>query len=129
MAGDEGNRACELAVGEWDLGTSRGGNGGRDAGDDFVGNTGGPQSVALFGGAAEDERVAPLEPHDRLALLCGVEDGLKDEGPTLRMIAGKLADAAALGGRGGEIEQPRWYELIVKNEVRPRQTFDGPQRQ
>ena len=53
-----------VAVGDRDAGVGRGGDPGGDAGDDLERDAGGGQRLGLLAAAAEDERVAALEPDD-----------------------------------------------------------------
>ena len=64
VAGDEGDRRGVVAVGDRDPGVGGGGDPGGDPGDDLELDPGRAQRLALLAAAAEDERVAALEPDD-----------------------------------------------------------------
>ncbi len=64
VAGDEGDRGGVVAVGDRDPGVGGRGDPGGDAGDDLELDPGLAQRFALLAAAAEDERVAALQPHD-----------------------------------------------------------------
>ncbi len=64
VAGDEGDRGGVVAVGDRDAGVGGRGDPGGDPGDDLELDPGGAQRFALLAAAAEDERVAALQPHD-----------------------------------------------------------------
>ena len=67
VAGDDGERRREPAVRHRDARVRGRGDGRRDAGDDLERDAGGGQRLRLLAAAAEDERVAALQPHDALA--------------------------------------------------------------
>src|SRR5271155_3341908 len=60
--------------------------------------TGMPEQAA----APEDEGIAPLEPHNPLSRFGAVDHDPMNMRPALRMNAGQIVDADALGGRRGE---------------------------
>ena len=90
----------DAAVGDGDAGVGGHGDGGGDAGHDLEGDAGVAQRLRLLAAAAEDERVAALQPDDALALA-----GLLDEQGVDRVLvvaagrAGDLADVDQLGVR------------------------------
>ena len=67
VAGDEGDRRGVVAVGDRDAGVGGRGDAGGDAGHDLELDPGRAQRFALLAAAAEDERVAALQPHHAAA--------------------------------------------------------------
>ena len=71
VGGGEDELGGGAAVGERGLELGGDGEGGGDAGDDLEGNVGLAEGGHLFGGAAEDERVAGLEAEDGAPIRAG----------------------------------------------------------
>ena len=70
-----------------------------------------------FGAAAvEDERVAPFEPRDRLALARLFRQQVTD-GFLLERLGRRMADVDHLGVRPGVAEQPRVNQMVVQHDV------------
>jgi hypothetical protein len=67
MARQEGHGVRHVTMGERNLQARSRGNTGGDAGHDLDGDAGAAQSIELLAAPAEDERIAALEPHHRLA--------------------------------------------------------------
>ena len=61
-----------------DAGMAGHGEGRRDAGDDLVGDSRRREGLDLFGPAAENVRIAALQPHDRLPCPGGGDHPLVD---------------------------------------------------
>ena len=68
VALQQGDPAGHAPVREGDAGRGRARLEGADAGDDLEGDAGGLEGQGFFPSAAEDQRVAPLEPHHAPAL-------------------------------------------------------------
>src|SRR5438874_1204439 len=78
MGRDEGDGAGVLPVRQRDAGVGRRPERRRDAGDDLEGDAGPAQGLRLLAAAAEDERIAPLEPDDDAPLTRLVDHALVD---------------------------------------------------
>ncbi len=101
----------------------------RYTGNNLVGDARVPQCLGFLTTAAEDQRIAAFEPHDRLPSLRGLDEHLVDVRVPVRMQARQIADADLPGRRRSEFEQPFGNELVVKNEVRAGQHFGRPERE
>ena len=64
-------------MGERDAGVGRRGDGGGHAGHDDERHAGGDQRLGLLAAAAEDERIAALEPHHDLAARARARPGAR----------------------------------------------------
>ena len=88
MAADHGELVGDAPVGDRDAGRARDRDRAGDAGDDRAGDAGLGERLELLHAAAEDVRVAALEPDDRLALLGVLDqrvvDGLLGHEPAVR---------------------------------------------
>ena len=130
VAGDEGDGGGHLAVAEGDTRVSGCCNGRGDAGHDLEGDAGLHQHFSLLAAAAEHERVAPLQPGDRLVL-----PGLgHDQGVDLILgqgvVAALLADVDELGPWRSVPEERRCGQIIVDDDVGAGDAFpalDGDQ--
>ena len=94
-------------MGDRDAGVGRRGDAGGDAGDDLEGDAGLAQHLRLLAAAAEDERVAALEPHDAPARARVLDQ--QRVGLLLRDLraAALLADVDQLGVVAGAGERRR----------------------
>ena len=117
MAGDEGDGGGVVAVGDRDPGVG----GRRDAGGhprhDLELDPGRAQRLALLAAAAEDERVAALEPHDALARRGRLDQPLADLLLGNRGNAGLLADVDQLGVGAGAASAPGGIRPVVEDRV------------
>ena len=91
-------------MGERNAGVGRDAAGGGDAGHDLEGNAGGGQRLDFLAAAAEDERVAALQPHHALALARQPHQQLVDLVLAERMVAALLAGVDALGLAAAQLE-------------------------
>jgi len=117
VPGDERDRAGVQAVrqGQFEVRPGRDRRG--HTRHDLVTETRGAKRLGFFAPAAEDQRVAALEPHDGLAGRCGLNELEVDVRVLVGVLAGQVAHAHALRGRRGEVEQPLRHELVVQHEV------------
>ena len=111
------NAGSEAAIGERDLCSGGGGEGCRDARNDFKKNFVGAESLDFFGGAAKEERVAPFEADDNRMLRGGVDEERVDVGLREETEAGALADVDTLCGGRDEGEDFGADEGIVEDNV------------
>ena len=87
------------------------------------------QRRGLLAAAAEQERVAALEPHDALAPAGRLDQRLVDGDAALGVPGAEFGDREALGAGGDEIEDARVDESVVEDEVGLPEQLNGPQRQ
>ena len=104
VAGDDGERAGEVAVSDGDAGVAGDGDGGTDAGDDFAGDAVGEEELGFFGTAAEDEGVAGFEADDVLAGAGEFDEKAEDFGLDRFLLSGTFAGVDELGDGVGEGE-------------------------
>ncbi len=95
-----------------------GGEGGGDAGDDFVRDACGGERGYFFGGAAEEEWVSALEADDALAGLRVLDHERVDFILRDGLGAAALADVDDYCVRRGEREDCGWNEVVMENDVR-----------
>ena len=122
VAGDDGERRGEAAMGERDAGDRGHRDGARDARDDLDLDAGVPAERELLAAAAEHVRVAALEPHDVLALSGQVHEQSVDRVLRHGVVAGQLADVDDFGGQldalGGEaVEHAAGAEPVGDDDV------------
>ena len=122
VAGDDGERRGEAAMGERDAGDRGHRDGARDARHDLDVDAGVAAERDLLAAAPEDERVAALEPHDLLAVAGEGDEQLVDGVLRHRVVAGELADVDDLGAErdalGGEpVEHPAGAEPVGDDHV------------
>jgi len=96
-------------------------DGGGDAGDLLKGHAGPGQRLQLLSAPAEDEGVAPLQPHHAVARLGLLQQDLVD--PVLGdRVAGRLLAHVDLPGRpGDQIQYGGAHQPVVDHHVRRRQ--------
>ena len=117
VAGDEGDRGGVVAVGDRDAGVGAGRDAGRDPRHDLELDPGLAQRLALLAAAAEDERVAALQPHHALARPRRLDQPLADLLLRHRGHAGRLADVDQLGVLARPVERPRRDQPVVVDRV------------
>lgn len=100
VAGDDGERRGEPAVGEGDTGDRRHRDRAGDARNDLDLDSGFAAECHLLATASEDERVAALQPHDLLAVAGEGDEEFVDRVLRHGMVAGELADIDDLGAEG-----------------------------
>ena len=117
------------AVGDGDPRVGGGGHSGRDAGDDLERDPRRPQRERLLAAAAEDERVAALQPHDGPPGAGVLEHQLL--GPLLRdgLAAALLADEQQLGVRPRALERAGADEPVIEDHVGAGDQLERPGRQ
>ena len=125
MARGEDYVGRRVAVGEGAANGRGRGKGGCDAGDNLERNARGVQSRHLFGGAAEDQRIAGLQADNDGDLPAGVVDHHRVDF-VLRdcFVSAALAYINNLSRWRSEIENGLRNEIVVKNDVRG---LDKPQ--
>ena len=89
--GGEGDRTADAAAGQRNAEVGAGRLRGSDAGHYLDRDAGGGQRVDFFLGAAEQHRVATLQPHHPRMLGGGIDQALVDETLCRRMRAATLA--------------------------------------
>ena len=117
MAGEENDAAGMGAVRERDAGVGGGGEGRRDAGNDFEGDAGGHEGLGFFAAAAEDERIAAFEPNDVFALPGKADEGGLDIGLRAAKAAAFFTDEDFFRIGPGEGEDGGGDEVIVDDGV------------
>ena len=129
VRGDERHARRALAVRERDArGRGRPERRG-DPGHDLEGNARRRELLGLFAAAAEDERVAALEPHDVLSLERALDDQRMDARLVVPAAARAAAHRDALGSGGGERQDAGGHELVVRDHGRAREEAMGAHRQ
>ena len=101
----------------------------RHAGHDLEGDSGFAQRESLLAAAAEHERVAALQAHDRLARPRAIDHQglrllLRD-----RRSAALLADEQHLGTRTRAVEGARGDQPVVEDHLGARDQLERPRRQ
>jgi hypothetical protein len=114
---EEGDAACHAALGQRLQGRGGGGDGRRDAGDDFDLDAGFLERAEFLVGAAEQHRIAALQAHDALVVPRGVDEFVIDDGLRRRALAGALADRDQLGLRA-QGQHLRGDEGVVQHHLR-----------
>ncbi len=89
----------------------------------------GAQLERLLPTAAEDERIAALEPHHALAAAAELDEQRVGLLLGERVGAGPLAGVVPLRSRGGQRNHPRVGERVVHERVAPLEQLDAPERQ
>ena len=117
VAGDEGDRGGVVAVGDRDARVGGGRDAGGDAGHDLELDPGLAQRFALLAAAAEDERVAALQPHHALAGPRRLDQPLADLLLRHRGHPGLLADVDQLGVLARPVERSRRDQPVVVDRV------------
>lgn len=117
VAGDEDHGLGMVAMGQWNAGVSGAAAGGGDAGDDLEGDALLHQCFDLLAAAAEDEGIAPLEPHHALAFA-----GQPDQQPVdlvlrQRVLAARLAGVDARGIDARQAHDIGRYEAVVDDDI------------
>ena len=129
LAGEEGDAVRDVAMGERDLQAGGGGERSGDAGDDLDVDAGSAQSRDLLAGAAKDERVPALQPHDGLAGGSVLDHQRLDLLLRHAMGALRLADRDQLCLAAGVLENLGAGEPVVEDDVGGLQRPHGFQRQ
>jgi len=129
VPGDQGDGAGVPPVRQRDAGARRRPQGGRDAGDDLVADPRLAEGLGLLGAAAEDHRVAALEPDDAEPRPGGGDHGFVDERQAVGVAAGQLIDAEAAGRRRGVLEHLDGHEPVIEHQVGLAQALGGAEGQ
>ncbi len=117
MTGQQGEGRVAVAVRDRNARVGGGGNGGGDAGHDDVRHAGGPQGFAFLAAAAEDERIAALEPNDTPAGLGFFNEQRLDLGLRHRVVLGPLARVDPPAVVAAVAEQHRIRQCVVDDRV------------
>ncbi len=128
VAGDEGDGARVVAVGDRDAGVGGSGDPGGDPGDDLEGDAGVAQRLRLLAAATEDERVAALQPDDRAALARDPHQLRLGIGLLHRDPPGGLADVDQLGVLACAGERAGGNQAVVEDRVGGGDQGEGPSR-
>jgi hypothetical protein len=100
----------------------------RDARDDLEGDPGVAQRLRFVPAASEDQRVAALQPHDRLALARFGEHQRGDLTRSQRTAGAMVAQADQLGVSTGMFQRGGVGEVVVQDDVGLPETLDGAKR-
>ncbi len=116
VAADESQHIARAGVRHRNAGVGRAPDGHGDAGDHLERDALLVQEQRLLPAAVEDERVAPLQPHDRLAFarLLGQQQA---DRILFQRFRRRRADVDALRVRPGGTQQPRVDAVIVDDDV------------
>ena len=117
MAGDEGDRGGDVAVGEGYAGIGGCADAGGDPRDDLKGDSGLDQRLAFLAAAAEDERVAPLEAGHDLPFQRLFHQQFVDLALLMVVGAADLAGIDQLGIGGGMLEQLLVGQIVVEDDI------------
>ena len=120
MAGDQGERAAHVAMGERDAGSSSAAECCRDAWNHRHLDAMGFKVINLLAATAEDEGIAGFQPHHALAGLCGLQQQGVDAGLVDAVAALALADSNALGIAPRPLQHSRRHQIIVDTPHRRR---------
>ena len=129
MAGDEHQRLRVITMRERNAGVCGASCGSGYARHDFEAHAGSRERFELLAAAAEDERIAALEPAHALALLRELHEQRVDLVLRHLRVAGRLADVDALSVAPREIEDLGRHEPVVQNHVCILQRSQRAQRQ
>ena len=114
---DEGERVAAARIGERDAGVGRDRDRRRHAGHDLERDALLVQEQRLLAAAVEDERIAPLQAGDDLALARLLGEQVADRVLVDRLRRGG-ADVDALGIGACLAQQPRVHEVVVDDDIR-----------
>src|SRR4051812_567407 len=115
-------------MGERNAGERGGAKSRRHAGNDFERDASRVQSVRFLAAAAEDERIAPLEPDHAPALSGGGDHRVMDRLAAFDMPGAQLRHADTLGLCGSMVEHRCRNETVIKHEIGMPETFDRAKR-
>ena len=115
-------------MGDRNAGEQRRRNRARDSRNDFAGDAGGGERERFFSAAAEDERIAALQPHDPVAAARLANHQPIDRVLANRRTAGALADEEPPRPRR-KAQRLGLDERVVEHEVGLREARDRLQRQ
>ena len=116
-------------MGHRDARVGRDANSRGDAGHQLEGNPVPNQVLGLLGPAAEDERIAPLEPDHHAPGRGMLEQECVDLILIERAMSARLPRADPHRRRRRQLEQPRAGQVIIDHHVGPRQRLRPAQRQ
>ena len=117
VASDKRNGAGETAVRDRDARVGAGGDAGGDAGHDLKRDPGGAQGERLLATASEHERIAALQPHDRVARLRALDHQRFGLILRHRRPASLLADEQQLGVGTGAVKRRAGDQTVVQDHV------------
>src|SRR6478609_4766383 len=125
VAGENRELRVVIAVGHRDAGVGWTGDGRADAGHDLEMHARRREFRRFLAAAAEDHRIAALEPDDVFAGLGFLDDQAVDFILRHRVVLGALADVDFLTTGLGPVEQFRAAERVVNEDVREFDAFLG----
>ena len=129
VAGDDREPGRDGAMRDRDARVGGRGDGARDARDDLERDPGGGEHLGLLAAAAEDERVATFQPHDRRGRACGVDERRVDLVLRHRDPPGRLPGVHQARVGPAERKQRRGPEAIVHDDVGPREQLASTHRE
>ena len=115
-------------MGHGDAGVGGRRDAGGDPGHDLEGDLGGDERLGLLAAAAEDERVAALQPHDARPGAGAVDEQVLDLALLDRRVAGLLADVEELGVVADAVERAGRDQAVVEDDVGARQELERARR-
>ena len=127
--GDERDGAREAAVRDRDARVGERGDAGGDAGHDLEGDAGGAQRQRLLAAAAEHERVAALQAHDRLPARARSTISASVCSCGTDVAAALLADEQQLGVGARAVERRVGDQAVVQDHVGARDQLERARRQ
>ena len=104
-------------MGHGNAGMAGHGEGRRDAGNHFAGDSGRDEGLDLFGPAAEKVRIAALQPHDRFSLPGGGDHPPVDLLLEHLAAAVRMAQRNLFGRRRHVLEQLGIDQVVVEHQV------------
>ena len=128
MAGDDGERRRQAAMGDRDPGGGRDADGGGDPGHDRERHTGVEQRLGLLATASEHVRVATLQPDDPPAPPSRADEQANDEFLGHSRPARPLADEDPLR-YGRERQHVLVHECVVQDQIGLSKPFGGTPRE
>ncbi len=129
IAGDEANRVRPIAMRQRNVRVARATERSGDSRHHFERDALLRQRFDLFAAAAENERVAALQPHDPIPGAGGVDQHLVDRLLTHRVKLTSLSDVHASRVASRHRNHVRRNQVVVKHDVRAFETLQRLQRQ
>ena len=129
MPGDEGDRRIDGAMGQGYPGIGEPAEAGADAGDDAERNPRLDQGEPLLAAAAEDERIAALQPQHTPAIPGMADQPAGNIGLFRRRPSAAFAGVDKLGAGPREVEDARIDQRVINHHVGLAQPVERVQRQ
>ena len=127
VAANQGDRVAAARIGGRDAAVRRRGNADRHAGHDLEADALFVKKEALGASGVEDERIAPLQPRDRLAFARLFGQQVAD-GVLVARLRGGDADVDLLGVGARVPEQTRVDQVVVQHDVGRHQALQAADR-